>query len=74
MLECFRRIVDDVLHSCAYWCVVYAHLQHLLVSQRVGGKIRGLLCRACNPALGFLRDDENAAMAAAAYLRRTKTS
>jgi hypothetical protein len=37
-------------------------------------KIRGLLCRACNAALGFLRDDENAVMAAAAYLRKTRTS
>jgi hypothetical protein len=35
------------------------------------GKIRGLLCANCNAALGFLRDDENVAMAAAAYLRKT---
>jgi Recombination endonuclease VII len=38
------------------------------------GQIRGLLCRSCNGALGFLRDDENVAMAAAAYLRKAKAS
>jgi hypothetical protein len=38
------------------------------------GKIRGLLCRACNGALGFLRDDENVAMAAATYLRKASAS
>jgi len=34
------------------------------------GKVRGLLCRRCNVALGFLRDDPELADLAAAYLRR----
>ncbi len=32
------------------------------------GKVRGLLCNACNRAIGFLRDDPQIARALAAYL------
>ena len=35
----------------------------------VTGKVRGLLCRKCNSALGFYRDDPNLAQAGADYLR-----
>lgn len=34
------------------------------------GKVRGLLCRHCNLALGYLRDNPELAEALAAYLRR----
>lgn len=34
------------------------------------GKVRGILCRACNHALGALRDDPAIALGAAAYLER----
>ncbi len=34
------------------------------------GKVRGLLCRTCNSAIGFLRDDEALVAAALAYLRQ----
>lgn len=37
--------------------------------QSCGACIRGLLCRQCNIALGFLRDNLDIAAAAAAYLR-----
>lgn len=33
------------------------------------GKVRGLLCRDCNFAIGFLRDSAQSAQAAASYLR-----
>ena len=35
------------------------------------GKVRGLLCRKCNFALGYLRDDPAIARAAAEYLDRS---
>ena len=36
------------------------------------GKVRGLLCRKCNAAIGFLEDDPRNARAAAAYLEAAR--
>lgn len=33
------------------------------------GKVRGLLCKTCNVAIGLLRDDSRVLLEAAAYLR-----
>lgn len=49
----------------------YLHIDH-----RKGTKpavVRGLLCKQCNLAIGYLRDVPANAMAAAAYLRKTAT-
>lgn len=35
------------------------------------GKVRGLLCHACNTGLGFMRDDHTVTTAATDYLLRT---
>lgn len=37
-----------------------------------GNCVRGLLCAGCNAGIGFLRDDPNILMAAAAYLVQTE--
>lgn len=34
------------------------------------GKVRGLLCGRCNPAIGFLQDDPQIAASAVAYLKK----
>lgn len=44
------------------WCVDHCHKT---------GKVRGLLCRACNAAVGLLRDSPRLAERAAEYLRKT---
>jgi hypothetical protein len=36
------------------------------------GKVRGLLCRPCNSAIGFLKDDYHNALAAARYLEASQ--
>ncbi len=36
------------------------------------GKIRGLLCSGCNRAIGYLRENPESCIAAAAYLRKHK--
>jgi hypothetical protein len=38
------------------------------------GRIRGILCRACNAGLGLLRDDTALMRAAAAYLKKHRNS
>lgn len=37
------------------------------------GKVRGLLCTRCNPAIGYLQDDPLRAYAAARYLEQAGT-
>ena len=44
------------------------HIDHRHVKPVV---VRGLLCKQCNVAIGFLRDEPANAIAAAAYLRKT---
>lgn len=38
------------------------------------GHVRGLLCRGCNVAIGFIRDDPEVADLMAMYLRRDRES
>jgi len=38
------------------------------------GRVRGVLCRACNLGLGFFRDSEAALLLAVGYLRRHRES
>jgi len=37
------------------------------------GKVRGLLCRPCNSAIGFLNDDYQTALSAARYLQTSQS-
>lgn len=68
--------VDAMLKAQAGLCAICAvemdkpNVDHCHAS----GKVRGLLCRACNLALGFLQDDPDRIDRAAAYVRRHATS
>lgn len=70
----YDRMLDEQGHCCAIcraekpgqqanssWAVDHCH---------VTGKVRGLLCHACNMALGLLGDSPQRLEVAAAYLRR----
>ena len=49
--------------------IVFLH--HLCIDHDHGsGRVRGLLCNACNAAIGFLEEDEARFANAVAYLRR----
>jgi hypothetical protein len=49
-------------------------LQHLCVDHcHRSGRVRGLLCNACNTAFGLLREEPKRFLAAASYLDRHAT-
>lgn len=68
-LKDFRALEARQGHACAICrrpsrvlCIDHCH---------VTGRVRGLLCRKCNSALGFYDDDLRLLHAAMAYLRRS---
>jgi hypothetical protein len=65
----YRALQARQGHACAICrkvtralCIDHCH---------VTGRVRGLLCRSCNSALGFYADDPRLLRAALAYLRAT---
>ena len=63
----FRALQERQGHACAICrkvtrllCIDHCHAT---------GRVRGLLCRRCNSALGFYADDQRLLLAALAYLR-----
>lgn len=50
-------------------------LQHLCIDHdHVGGNVRGLLCNACNTAIGLFGEDAQRLESAIDYLRQGRTS
>ena len=65
----YRALEKRQGHACAICrkatrdlCIDHCH---------VTGRVRGLLCRSCNSALGFCADDPRLLRAALAYLQKT---
>jgi hypothetical protein len=81
-LEDYNRMLSEQNHACAICGRKDGGVFHRRGSDRIRrfnvdhchatGKIRGLLCWACNTVLGKFRDDPDLFERAAAYLRRAK--
>jgi len=53
-------------------CAICLNTRKLVVDHcHATGVVRGLLCKPCNSAIGFLGESAEACRAAAMYLRRT---
>jgi N12 class adenine-specific DNA methylase len=57
-------------------CLICQKLSDLLVVDHCHetGRVRGLLCRSCNLALGYLEDDPRRAIRAARYVMNSENS
>lgn len=78
-LAAFGLTQDDYLQllaaqggRCAICCSATSK-QLSIDHDHVTGKVRGLLCMACNTGLGQFKDNDDLLCAAINYLKRTKT-
>lgn len=62
----------DTIHSCQMCNKPFGdnNLDKKVIDH-LGEKIRGIICKECNTALGFLRENIRVAKAAVSYLERT---
>lgn len=69
-LEEYKKMLDDQKRCCAICNRVMdkPHVDH----DHETGKVRQLLCRECNCALGLLREDIRIAEGMITYLRKWK--
>jgi hypothetical protein len=79
--EAYEALVRSQLGACAICCRPEEGGRNLAVdhdhsccpgSKSCGRCVRGLLCRACNNAIGMMRDDRAIIMAALVYLEPTR--
>jgi Recombination endonuclease VII len=63
------ELQGGVCGICADPMEIFARFTHVDHCHKTG-RVRGLLCHACNCALAYLRDDPTRALAAARYLDR----
>jgi len=71
----FKAMLKNQNYLCA---ICHIHQSELVYRMAVDhdhgtGKVRGLLCRPCNHALGLLKDDPRNAARASEYLKLHKT-
>lgn len=73
-LEDYNRMKIEQNNKCSICSKDAANLNHKLNVDHchVTGKIRGLLCRNCNTALGKFKDDCNILQNAINYIKRTQ--
>lgn len=62
---------DELLRAQGGACAICRRQRRLVVDHdHATGDVRGLLCKPCNSALGFLEDSPSSLMAAITYLSR----
>jgi hypothetical protein len=64
-MKCAICSCEEPVDKVKQWCVDHCHNT---------GKVRGILCRACNVGIGNLGDDPNVLRAAVGYLERQRDS
>lgn len=71
-LEIYNRMLDSQGHVCAICKRDQSYLGHKLAvdHDHSTGKIRALLCKACNLAIGHMEDDPERLIKAAEYLKQ----
>ena len=68
-LKEYKKMLASQLHSCAC-CRVSADDEKLFVDHcHETGEIRGLICKKCNSAIGYLGDNVEGVMQAVNYLK-----
>ncbi|MFE5290330.1 endonuclease VII domain-containing protein [Nocardia sp. NPDC056611] len=78
--EQYQQMIADCDNRCAI-CgnheteLIYGELKALAIDHcHTTGQVRGLLCQACNQALGHMEDDPDRLIAAAEYLEKHAAS
>lgn len=64
-------LYDAQLGRCAICLLPLSETKVHVDHDHTTGRVRGLLCKTCNPGLGFFRDDPKVLMRAANYLLDT---
>lgn len=69
-IEQYSSLIENQNHCCA---ICKLHVEKLVVDHcHTNGNVRALLCRACNVAIGFLKEDLQIMQNAIEYVKKYK--
>lgn len=70
-VERYNEMLEDQNHQCAICLNIFKDIPNIDHCHDTG-EVRGLLCRACNTGIGFLKDDIESLSRAIEYLTRAR--